>query len=548
VQELIVQNFRPKPGTRMARHPAPPLEELLWTVAVARILFGPAMSIQAPPNLSPGALRDLIGAGVNDWGGVSPVTPDHVNPEAPWPELVSLAAETAAADRVLVERLAITPAFALEGDRWLDGAFRTPVLRRIDADGYLKDPGWSAGASAPPAGPHVDWIRARAASKRPHDRLDEILRRAECGERLAERDLVQLFVADGPDYARVVHAADGVRAATVGEAVTYVVNRNVNYTNVCGYACGFCAFAKGGGARSRRGPGYTLELSEIEQRVAEAVARGATEVCLQGGIHPHFTGQTYLDIVAAARRAAPDVHVHAFSPLEVTHGAATLGLSLEAYLRRLREAGLRTLPGTAAEILCDDVRAVICPDKLSTAQWFEVMRTAHRLGLRSTATIMFGHVERPVHWARHLLSLRDLQVQTGGFTEFVPLPFVHMEAPIWRRGHARSGPSFREAVLMHAIARLALHPVLPNVQASWVKLGRDGGLLALQAGANDFGGVLMNESITRAAGGAHGQEMDAVTLECAIRSIGREPRQRTTLYAPVRAVSAMSPQKPCNVA
>jgi FO synthase len=320
----------------------------------------------------------------------------------------------------------------------------------------------------------------------------------------------------------------------VGEAVTYVVNRNINYTNICTHSCGFCAFAKGRGARSLRGPGYGLGLDEIGARVAEAAARGATEVCLQGGIHPDYTGETYLAIARAAREAAPGIHIHAFSPLEVTHGAATLGTTVRAFLERLAEAGLRTLPGTAAEILCDDVRAVICPDKLDTAAWLQVMRDAHAIGLRSTATIMFGHVETPRHWARHLRAVRDLQAETHGFTEFVPLPFVHMEAPLWRKGRARSGPSWREAILMHAVARLALAPQIPNIQASWVKLGRDGALEALRAGANDLGGVLMDESITRAAGGVNGQQMDAAAMQAAIRSIGREPRERTTLYGTPR--------------
>jgi FO synthase len=311
------------------------------------------------------------------------------------------------------------------------------------------------------------------------------------------------------------------------------VNRNINYTNICSYACGFCAFAKGRRSRALREPGYVLDFTEIGRRVAEAAARGATEVCLQGGIHPHYTGQTYLDIVAASVSAAPDIHVHAFSPLEIAHGAATLGMPLSEYLQRLRDAGLSTLPGTAAEILCDDVRALICPDKLNAAEWLRVMRTAHELGIRSTATIMFGHVERPVHWARHLIAIRQLQSQTGGFTEFVPLPFVHMEAPLWRAGRARSGPCFREAILMHAVARLVLHPLIPNIQTSWVKMGRQGALVALAAGANDLGGVLMNESITRAAGGVNGQEMDASAMQLAIKSIGRIPRQRTTLYADV---------------
>jgi FO synthase len=320
----------------------------------------------------------------------------------------------------------------------------------------------------------------------------------------------------------------------VGDVVSYVVNRNINYTNICSYSCGFCAFAKGRSARGLRGPGYVLDLDEIERRVAEAAERGATEVCLQGGIHPHYSGRTYLEIVRAAKRAAPGIHVHAFSPLEISHGAATVGLPVTEYLLELKAAGLGTLPGTAAEILCDDVRAVICPDKLTSSEWLEVMCTAHDVGIRSTATIMFGHVERPEHWARHLLAIRRLQEESGGFTEFVPLPFVHMEAPLWRAGRARSGPSFREAILMHAISRIVLNPLIPNIQTSWVKMGRQGALAALAAGANDLGGVLMNESITRAAGGVNGQVLDAKDMQVAIRSIGRLPRQRTTVYGDAR--------------
>lgn len=541
VQDLIIQNFRAKPGTRMAHAPEPPLEELLWTLAAARLAFGPGMSIQAPPNLSaPESLPRLVAAGINDWGGVSPVTPDHVNPEAPWPEIEALERGTRAADRWLVERLAIVPAFARQPERWLDPGLRTAVLRRIDATGYLREPEWISGGGTPPLPRYAALLEgAQSAPQREarpraaRDRLDSILGRAEAGGLLDEADIVRLFAADGAEFTRVVLAADALRAANCGEAVTYVVNRNINYTNICSFSCGFCAFAKGRSARALRGPGYVLELDEIERRVAEARARGATEVCMQGGIHPHFTGETYLSIVQAAQRAAPGIHVHAFSPLEISHGAASLGLSLDHYLAQLRDAGLRTLPGTAAEILCDDVRDVICPDKLRTDEWLAVMRAAHRVGLRSTATIMFGHVESPAHWARHLLRLRALQEETGGFTEFVPLSYVHMEAPLWRKGVTRSGPSFREAILMHAVARLALFPAIRNVQASWVKLGRDGALWALRAGANDLGGVLMDESITRAAGGVNGQQFDAASMQAAIRSIGRVPRERTTLYGEV---------------
>jgi FO synthase len=315
-----------------------------------------------------------------------------------------------------------------------------------------------------------------------------------------------------------------------GDEVTYVLNRNINYTNICRYTCSFCAFAKGRSSRSLRGPAYDLDLEEISQRALEAWERGATEVCLQGGIHPHYTGQRYLDVVAAVKQAAPRLHVHAFSPLEVLHGATTLGCSVEEFLLELKAAGLATLPGTAAEILDDEVRAIICPDKLTTAQWLEVVRTAHKVGLKSTATIMFGHVDGPMHWASHLRRIRDLQAETYGFTEFVPLPFVHMEAPMWRAGRARSGPAFREAVLMHAVARLVLHPEIRNIQTSWVKMGASGAALCLEAGANDLGGTLMNESITRAAGGVNGQEFDAASLAQLIVTLGRRPRQRTTLY------------------
>jgi len=533
IQELIIQNFRAKPDTRMARHAEPPLEELLWTIAAARLIFGSRMSIQAPPNLSPGRLTALVNAGVNDWGGVSPVTPDHVNPEAPWPEIVALERDTAAAGRWLVERLPIVPAFATDVQRWVDPKLRTAVLRRIDSTGYVRESQWYTGAGLPPLPRYVDLMRSASPSADVSPFVSSVLDRIQSGARVDENDVIRLFSADGADFAAVVQAADALRAATVGDTVSYIVNRNINYTNICSYSCGFCAFAKGRGARTLRGPAYNLDIDEIERRVREAAELGATEVCLQGGIHPHYTGETYLEIVRAAKRAAADVHVHAFSPLEISHGAATLRLPLREYLLRLKEVGLRTLPGTAAEILCDDVRAVICPDKLTSAEWFDVMRAAHAVGIRSTATIMFGHVEQPRHWARHLLAIRELQLETGGFTEFVPLPFVHMEAPLWRAGRARSGPSFREAILMHAVARLVLHPVITNIQASWVKLGHDGVLIALAAGANDLGGVLMNESITRSAGGVNGQEMDAAAMQAAILSVGRLPRQRTTLYGSV---------------
>lgn len=524
IQEIIIQNFRAKPDTRMASAPEPSLDEQLWTIALTRLIFGPEMSIQSPPNLRAGDTAALIRAGVNDWGGVSPVTPDHVNPEAPWPELSLLAEETGEAGRTLVERLAIGPAYALQPERWLDPAMRLPVIRSIDAIGHVRTDSWISGdaSTRPPAvHPHQPVVSAFIA---------RILDRAAAGEDISEGDIAALFRANGRDFLAITAMADRLRQQMVGDTVSYVVNRNINYTNICLYHCGFCAFSKGSGKHSSRGPAYRIDMDEIARRASEAWDKGATEVCLQGGIHPEYTGETYLDIVRAVKGAVPDMHVHAFSPLEVTQGATTLGLSIETYLRQLAAAGLSTLPGTSAEVLDDDVRARICPDKLMTDQWLGVIETAHRVGLRTTATIMFGHVDQPVHWARHLLRIRALQKKTGGFTEFVPLPFVHMEAPMWRKEAVRSGPSFREAILMHAIARLALHPLIPNIQTSWVKMGREGAARALQAGVNDLGGVLMDESITRSAGGSHGQSFGPADMIATAAGVGRPSRQRTTLY------------------
>ena len=352
---------------------------------------------------------------------------------------------------------------------------------------------------------------------------------AEQGEELTGRQVARLFTAEGRDFDAVCRLADELRQDRVGDAVTHVVNRNINYTNICLYRCGFCAFSKGS-TRSERGPAYNIDHAEITRRVVEARERGASEVCLQGGIHPGFDGHTYRGIVAAVKAAVPDMHVHAFSPLEVHHGATTLGLSYEDYLAGLKQAGLATLPGTAAEILSDDIRRQICPDKIMTDDWLAVMRAAHKVGLKSTATIMFGHVETYDHWAVHLLHIRRLQQETGGFTEFVPLPFVHMEAPNWRKGQTRSGPTWRETVLMHAVARIALDGAIANIQASWVKLGPDGAATMLQSGANDLGGILMDESITRAAGGVNGQLFGVAEMRALAGRIGRPLVERTTTY------------------
>ncbi len=531
LQEIIVQNFRAKPGTKMANAPEPELDELLWTIAVARILFGPAMNIQAPPNLSPGALAQLISAGINDLGGISPLTPDFVNPEAPWPQLDKLARECADADKHLQERLTIYPDYARKADVWTDAAWHTALIRRIDAEGLPRTDAWSPGTTiAPPA---ESGTAASSRSAPVTNEISAIIARAEDGERLRESEIVRMFRARGGDFEAVINAADKLRRRVNGDTVTYAVNRNINYTNVCYFHCNFCAFSKGKTSEDLRGAPYDLSLEEIQRRTREAWDCGATEVCMQGGIHPNYTGETYLDILRAVKDALPEIHVHAFSPLEVWQGAETLGMKLEVYLRRLKEAGLATLPGTAAEILDDEIRRIICPDKISTTQWLAVMETAHGVGLRTTATIMFGHVDSPINWARHLLHIRDLQARSGGFTEFVPLPFVHMEAPLYLRGAARQGPTWRETLLMHAVARLSLHPRIQNIQTSWVKMGHVGAIACLNSGCNDLGGTLMNESISRAAGAAHGQETPPAIMNELIISAGRNPKQRNTLYGDV---------------
>lgn len=529
LQEVIIQNFRRKPDTKMADALEPSLEELCWTIAAARIILGAEANIQAPPNLSPQSVRALIGAGINDLGGVSPVTPDHVNPEAPWPHLRLLARETELAGKILVPRLPIYPALVQQLEEWVDVGLHQAVRLRVDASGFPRTDSWHPGeGGTPPKMP--DFPLAEHLFHFLGNEAYRSAERAARGVRLTEQEVMRLFDVRGSEFHIVCAAADELRVEVKGSAVTYVPNCNINYTNICSYKCQFCAFSKGKASEELRGKAYDLSLSDIQAKVIEAWDRGASEVCLQGGIHPSYTGQTYLDICTAIKEVCPDMHIHAFSPLEIWQGATTLGRPLGEYLAELKAVGLGSLPGTAAEILDDGVRQTLCPDKLSVAQWGEVMRTAHSIGLKSTATIMYGHIERPEHWIQHLLYLRDLQEQTGGFTEFVPLPFVHMEAPIYRRGRARPGPTFREAVLMHAVARLALHPLIANIQTSWTKMGREGAAACLQAGANDLGGTLMNESISRAAGARNGQEMTPEDMESVIRSVGRLPVQRDTLY------------------
>jgi 7,8-didemethyl-8-hydroxy-5-deazariboflavin synthase CofH subunit/7,8-didemethyl-8-hydroxy-5-deazariboflavin synthase CofG subunit len=531
VQEVIVQNFLPKPGTAMHAAPACPEDEMAWSVAVARILLPPEIHLQAPPNLSED-FSYLLGAGIDDWGGVSPVTLDHVNPERPWPAIEQLQAVTEQAGHVLAPRLTLYPEFVLEPARWLDGAMRFPVMDRSDAEGLARDSDWCSGGLAHPPelltlSPAGGAGRAAASAG---GAVGEVLEGVAAGQELGEDELVTLFSARGKEVRAVAEVADDLRRQTVGEVVTFVANRNINYTNVCTFKCRFCAFSKGPLSLNLRGAPYLLGLEDITTRVVEAVEAGATEVCLQGGIHPDFDGDYYLEVLRAVKAAAPAIHVHAFTALEVSEGARRLGEPLESYLVRLRDAGLRSLPGTAAEILDDEIRDILCPDKVRTDEWLEVHRVAHGVGLRSNVTIMFGAVEQPRHWARHLLRTRALQRETWGFTEFVPLPFVHMAAPLYLRHQARRGPTFRETLLMHAVGRIAYHGTIDHIQASWVKTGVEGARQMLLAGCDDLGGTLMNENISRAAGAAHGQGLTEADFREIVAPLGRPLEQRTTLY------------------
>lgn len=534
IQELIIQNFKAKPDTRMANHPEPDAEELLWTIAIARLLFGADMNIQAPPNLLPDDPGKILAAGINDWGGISPVTQDFVNPEASWPHLDDLRRETANAGKVLIERLAAYPAYVLDADRWQGKPCAGLLRANSDAEGMARTGDWHSGKSSDNQ-PEAAEISAGAGGwMHRQNPLGAIRNKVETGKLLNLSDITALLTARGRAVDTICQMADDLRKDACGDVVTYVVNRNINYTNICAYKCSFCAFSKGKTHENLRGKPYLHGANAIVDMAAEGVGKGATEVCLQGGIHPDYTGDTYLGHCSAIRNAFPDLHIHAFSPLEIWHGAETNGVSLHEFLQDLKQRGLGSLPGTAAEILDDEVRAQICPDKLDTATWLRIVETAHDLGIPTTATIMFGHVERPHHIARHLVKLRDLQIRTGGFTELVPLPFVHMEAPMALRGQSRRGPTYREARLVHAAARIALFPHFRNIQTSWTKMGLAGARDCLNAGANDLGGTLMSESISRAAGAEHGQEFTPEHIARFIREMGRQPRQRNTLYGDIQ--------------
>jgi len=553
VQEVIVQNFLPKAGTAMRDHPACPTDDLLDAIGLARQILPASVHVQAPPNLAddPGALID---AGIDDFGGISPVTIDHVNPERPWPMIEALRSIAETRGMALVPRLTIYPEYALQPRRWLDERMRFPVLDRSDADGLGRDdPGamfperhqdaanvgtgpevvqvgrrstaWYAGADAAP--PVIVPAPPAAGGA-----LAEVLAGVRVGQEVGLDEILVLFAARGPAVAAVAEVADELRQQANGDVVTFVRNRNINYTNVCTFKCRFCGFSKGPMSLNLRGSPYLLSHEEIAMRVTEAAALGATEVTLQGGIHPEFDGETYVSIARTVKQAVPSMHVHGFTALEVTEGARRLREPLPTYLARLKEAGLASLPGTAAEVLDDRIREIICPDKITTSQWLECHEAAHELGLRSNVTIMFGTVEQPLHWARHLLRTREVQQRTGGFTEFIPLPFVHMASPIYLKRSCRRGPTWREVVLMHAVGRIAYRGWIDNVQASWVKLGTRGAQQLLQAGVNDLGGTLMEESISRAAGAAHGQGISVEEFHAITEPLGRRLVERTTLYQP----------------
>ncbi len=554
VQEVIVQNFLPKPGTAMWRSDPCPDEAYHRAIALARLILPDTVHLQAPPNLSDD-FGVLLDTGIDDWGGVSPVTADHVNPERPWPDLDRLRAITEGRGFVLAPRLTIYPEYATDPDRWLDDELRFPVLDRSDAEGLGRDdPGavfpekaefvkqgddgadvvligdrstqWYSGAPVTP----VNLIDPEAVA---NGAVGEVLDGVRAGQEPGYDELLTLFRARGPEVSAVAAVADELRREIVGDTITYVVNRNINYTNVCTFKCRFCGFSKGPLSLNLRGKPYLLTLEEMQGRVIEAWDQGATEVCLQGGIHPDFDGDYYIDVAQAVKDAAPDIHVHGFTALEVTEGAKRLGEPLADYLRRCMDAGLRSLPGTAAEILDDPVRDVLCPDKISTEEWLEAHRTAHQVGLRSNVTMMFGAVEHPESWVRHLLVTRDLQAETGGFTEFVGLPFVHMASPIYLQRKARRGPTFRENLLVHAVARIAYRGHIDNIQSGWVKIGFDSVRQLLQAGCNDLGGTLMDENISRAAGASHGQGVTPDDFARLAESLGRDLAQRTTLYGRV---------------
>lgn len=574
IQEVIIQNFRAKPGTAMQHAEEPSDDSFIAAVAATRVLLGPQMHVQAPPNLSDHdqQLR-LLDAGIDDWGGVSPLTPDHVNPERPWPPLADLAATTAERASVLRERLTIYPEFLSRPDPYLASKMRAPVDALAGDDGRARErhtaqpqswqdpePTWkprqitlmftkdaTAGLreDADAVYGSFEAVPAtRAWNERvvDHPQVDRdiasALAKAEkgVGASITDAEALALFQAEGTALEALCEVADQLRMSAVGDDVTYVVNRNINFTNVCYVGCRFCAFAQ----REVDAESYTLTLSEVADRAHEAWDLGATEVCMQGGIHPDLPGTFYFDLLDAVRSRVPEMHIHAFSPMEVFSGSAKLGIDEREFLTECRARGLGSIPGTAAEILDDDVRWALTKGKLPADTWERIVKTAHDLGIRSSSTIMYGHVDAPPHWVFHIRRLARIQSETGGFTEFVPLPFVHQNAPIYLAGRARPGSTTVENLRMHAVARVLLDGLIPNIQVSWVKLGLDASCEILRAGANDFGGTLMEETISRMAGAQWGIAKSVAELEGAIRSIGRTPRERSTVYGAVQRVRAVS--------
>lgn len=573
VQEVIVQNFRAKEHTPMAAVPDAGIEDYVATVAVSRLVLGPGMRIQAPPNLvSRDECLALIGAGVDDWGGVSPLTPDHVNPERPWPALQELAAVTAEAGYELVQRLTAQPKYVQAGAAWIDPRVRGHVMALADpATGLARDTNpagmpWQEpddvgtvgradlNAAIDTEGRHTDtrsdidsafgdWesIRAHvhelaAQGANAPERLDtDVLAALRAAERdpagCTDGEYLSLATADGPALEAVVALADSLRRDTVGDDVTFVVNRNINFTNICYTGCRFCAFAQ----RKGDADAYSLSTEEVADRAWEAHVQGATEVCMQGGIDPELPVTGYADLVRAVKARVPSMHVHAFSPMEIANGVTKSGLSVREWLIGLREAGLDTIPGTAAEILDDEVRWVLTKGKLPTSEWIDIVTTAHEVGLRSSSTMMYGHVDSPRHWVAHLNVLRGIQDRTGGFTEFVPLPFVHQSSPLYLAGAARPGPTHRDNRAVHALARIMLHGRISQIQTSWVKLGVERTRVMLKGGANDLGGTLMEETISRMAGSEHGSSKTVEELTAIAEGIGRPARQRTTDYTPLAA-------------
>lgn len=567
IQEVIIQNFRAKPDTAMRGMPDAELADLVATVAVARHILGPSACIQAPPNLVDAEYEQLIGAGIDDWGGVSPLTPDHVNPERPWPQVDELAERSAAAGFQLRERLAVYPDFIQRGEPWLDPRLLPHVRALADPEtGLAREDARPAGlpwqepdevftASGRTDLHHTidtegrtgdrredfdevygDWeaLREAAAPGMVPSRIDSDLKSAlsqaaDDPTRLTDPEALALLHADGPALDALCRIADDLRRATVGDDVTYIVTRNINFTNVCYTGCRFCAFAQ----RRTDADAYTLSLSQVADRAEQAWDVGAVEVCMQGGIHPDLPGTAYFDIARAVKERVPGMHVHAFSPMEVVNGATRTGLSIREWLEAARDAGLDSIPGTAAEILDDEVRWILTKGKLPTATWVEVIKTAHSLGIRSSSTMMYGHVDQPRHWLAHLRLLSEIQQETGGFTEFVTLPFIHTNAPVYLAGIARPGPTTRDNRAVTAMARILLHPHIPNIQTSWVKLGTEGAADMLRSGANDLGGTLMEETISRMAGSSYGSYRSIQDLIAIAELAGRPARPRTTTYGPV---------------